>query len=243
MNETTLKIDFRIISVVLLLVIAGMVAGWRPWVGSSEQTITTVGEAKVKAAPNQFVFSPSYQKEGSSSAEAITEVSKIGNEVVTKLRELGVEEKSIKTSVSANPSYDRFGQQSDRYAGYFSVTAIVYDKDQAQKVLDYLVTTSPVYSVSPQNTFTDERRTELETEARAKAVADAKQKAQQTATELEVKVGRVVSVSEPQWRGPILPYASDGKAVSIAEDQASSPILLTGEEEITYSISVVFRLR
>lgn len=253
MNETTIRLNFRLISIVLSIVILAMFGIWQPWQSAGTQTISMVGEASVKAAPDEFTFYPTYQKDGATSTDAISAVAKVGNEVVAKLKELGVVEKNIKTSTSSSPDYAKpyigipeqeLGTTPGGYLATYSVTITLDDKDLAQKVLDYLITTSPLYGVSPQSTFSAETRKELEAAARSKAVADAKIKARQTAEELEVKVGRVVSVSEPQWGGPIPVMSTNGREIAVdTASPVTSPVLLTGEETVTYSVTVVFRLR
>ncbi len=241
------------VSAILMVVIVAMLGFWQPWQGIDTQTISVMGEASIKATPNEFVFYPSYQESATTSTAAISAVSKVGNEVVAKLKELGVAEKAIKTSAGSNPDYSRDAVEMpgesgiadpSGYVATFSLIITLKDKDQAQKVLDYLVTTSPLYGVSPQSTFSSETRKDLETQARAKAIADAKTKAAQTADELDVKLGRVVSVSDPLWGGPIPIMGLENKGVS--SDQAApvtAPILLTGEETVTYTVTVVFRIR
>lgn len=252
MNETTIRLNFRVISAVLLIIIIAMFVWWRPWQSVGAQTISMTGEASVKAAPDEFVFYPTYQKEGTTSTEAISAVSKVGNDVVAKLKELGVEEKAIKTSTNSQPDYakpyigipERETTDPAGYLATYSLTVTLQDKDVAQKALDYLVTTSPLYGVSPQSTFSAETRKKLEAEARSQAVADAETKAKQTADELEVSVGRVVSVSEPSWGGAIPISAPQGREIALdASAPTTSPVLLTGEETVTYSVTVVFRLR
>jgi len=251
MSAQTIRLDFRLVSLVLLIVIALMLVIWRPWQGTDEQTIAVSGEATVRAAPDMFMFYPVYQATASTSEAAISEASKIGNNVAAKLQELGVEERLIKTSVSVNSKFDtdlprepgRSGNTD--YVAQYSFTITVNDKELARKVLDYLVTTSPLYGVSPQSTFSREKRKVLENEARGKALADAKARGEQTASELGVRRGRVVSVSEPQWGG-VIPFAvGERTAPDVADSSASStpPVLLTGEEEVTYTIQVTFRIR
>ncbi len=244
MQEVTFKLDFRLLSLLLLVIIGVMLAFWRPWQGISKQTITVSGSATVKAAPDQFTFSPVYQGEAKTSTEAISAASKTGNSVVAKLKELGVADKDLKTSVNSNPTYDlKNGTQSGSITAQYSITASVYDKDLAQKVVDYLTTTSPLYGVTPQSMFKTETSKTLEGQARVKAIEDARTKAEQTATALGMKVGRVVNVSEPQWGGPILPANVMSKEAQIDSSASTSPTLLIGEQDVTFSVQVIFALR
>ncbi|QQG49706.1 MAG: SIMPL domain-containing protein [Candidatus Berkelbacteria bacterium] len=250
MNEVTLRFDFRIITILLLVVIGVMLALWQPWAEADKRTVTVSGEATVKAEPDEFIFYPSYQKTGKDSAEAISAVSAFGNAVVDKLKELGVEDKEIVVNSSANKDYEVMLGRPDpaptgdgTYTAYYSLTITLNDKTLAQKVLDYIVTTSPLSGVSPQSTFATQTRKDLESRARAAALKDARTKAEQTANELEASIRQVVSVSEPQWGG-VVPMALDSRAMATdPAETLSAPKLLVGEQDVTYAVQVVFRLR
>jgi hypothetical protein len=242
MNKNILQIDFRLVSIVLLLIIIGMFLVWRPWTGLEGRTISVQGEATIKAAPDEFVFYPAYEVTAKDSATAISEVSKIGNEVVTKLKNLGVKESDIKTDVTNAKEYEpAFGTETDEVTAQYSITITVADSDLAKKILTYIATTGPIYSVTPQSNFSRELRKKLETQARGKALADAKTKASQTAKELEVRIGRVISVSEPSWGGPVI-FDGRGGAEGDTSISTPAPVFLTGEQELSYAVSVVFRL-
>lgn len=244
MTAVNLRLDFRLLSLLLLIIIIVMAALWRPWESVEERTIAIQGEATIEATPDEFIFSPVYEKKSSDSTTAISEVSKVGNSVVAKLKGLGIPESSITTNVTTQKGYKPLtGEETEAVTAQYSLTITVNDKDLAQKILDYLVTTGPLYGVSPQSLFTKETRKKLEDDARGKALSNARAKADQTARELEVKVGKLISVSEPQWGGPI---SLEEKGVAPSRDTATSstpPVLLTGEQEVTYTVSVTFQIR
>ncbi len=242
MGSINLRLDFRILSAVLLVVIVSMAFVWRPWGSTEKRTISIQGEATLKAAPDEFIFSPVYEKKAKDSTTAISEVSKLGNSVVAKLKKLGVADKSIQTNVTTQKRYEPLtGRETDEITAQFSLTVTINDKVLAQKILDYLTITGPLYSVSPQSTFANETRKQLESEVRGKALSDARSKADQTAKELGVKVGKVISVSEPQFGGPI---TLEGKSVPSSDSSTSTPpVLLTGEQEVTYTVTVNFQIR
>lgn len=242
-----LTIDLKVISIVLLAIIAGMLLLWKPWQGVAAKTITVTGESTVSAAPDEFIFSPTYQKKADNVTTAINDATKQGNEVVAKLKEMGVADNKIKTTITSNPDYDvTTGKQTNQYAANYSVTATVNDKDLAQKVLDYLVTTPALYGISPQSTFSKETRKKLEAQVRPKALADAKEKAKQTTDELDVRLGRVTAVTENGGFGG--PITLEGRAMiakpGVATDSVanSSPTLQTGTEDINFTVNVVYRI-
>lgn len=250
----TLKLDLRFLVGVLALVILGMLFVWQPWDGTGSRTVVVSGEATVTGVPDEFTFYPSYQVTATTSAKAISGVSVKGNAVAAKLMKLGVAESKIKTDVSTSNDDGRIIPMSDSsepdssipgsstITATFAVTATVNDSKLAQKVSDYLTTTSPLYGVSPQSGFTTETRKKLETEARGKALADAKDRADQTVTTLGAKLGKVIEVSEPNWGGPIM-MEGDTSSMSKGSVAPTTPRLLFGEQEVTYSVSVTYRLK
>ncbi len=240
-----LTIDLKFVTIALLVIIAVMLGLWKPWQGLAAKTIAVTGESTVSATPDEFVFNPTYQKKTDSVTTAIAQVSEQGNAIVAKLKEMGVADNKIKTNVTSNPDYDvTNGKQSGQYAANYGLTVTVNNKDQAQKILDYLATTPALYGVSPQSTFSQETRKKLESDARGKALADAKVKAQQTTSELGVRLGRVTTVTEGGgFGGPItLEGRADIAKPSIAVDTATSPVLQTGTQDINFSVNVVYRI-
>lgn len=255
----SIRLDLRFLVIVLLAVIIGMLAVWQPWQGLTKRTITVTGEGTISAAPDEFIFNPVYEKKAASSEEALSESSKIGNAVIAKLKELGLQDADLKTTVTTNPSYEPYpvdsGSEQSRiapippvktkeYVSTYSVTATVHDAKVAQAVLDYIATTPVLYSVTPQSTFTKETRKKLESEARAKGLQDAREKASQSASELGSKVGKLVSVSDlNQYSGPIF---LEGKvAPSMARDTATTtvPTLETGTQDLSFSVTVVYHIK
>ncbi|HEY1074712.1 MAG TPA: SIMPL domain-containing protein [Patescibacteria group bacterium] len=240
-----INLDLRFLCVVLLIAFLVALWGWKPW-SASTQTITVSGEATISAAPDEFVFSPTYQKRAAAVTDAISQVSELGNGVVAKLKEMGVAEEKIKTSVTSQQYYEpTTGKVTNEFAANYAVTATVNDKEVAKKILEYVATTPTLYGVSPQSTFTKETRKKLESEARGKGLADARAKAKQTAKELGVKLGRVATVTEGSgFGGPII-YGYDAYATKPAATSQSTtpPVLQTGTEDINFTVSVVYKIR
>ncbi|MBI4948091.1 SIMPL domain-containing protein [Candidatus Berkelbacteria bacterium] len=249
MEQVTLKINYKYISLILLMVIGLMFGIWQPWASynANDRVITVNGQSTVKAAPNKFIFSPIYSANADTSSAAISKVTKTGDAVVAKLITLGFLEKDLKKNISTNQDY-RYAPSIEispnGYTAQYSITAVTTDSAIAQKAFDYIVTTSPLYGVSPQSTFTDETQKEVESQARAKALADARSKADQSAKELGFKLGSVVSVSDAQWGGIMPMYETkEGTVSSDSAAPQTSSKLLVGENDVTYTVSVVYKIR
>lgn len=244
----TIKLDLKLLVIALVVMILVMFGLWRPWEKTKTRTIEVTGQAELTAEPDEFTFNATYQKTASERKTAIAAVSTLGNDVVTKLKELGVEEKKITTNVSTGVGYyepgmpiseDTLRKDNSSLTAIFTLTAIVNDKTLAQKVTDYIATTPVQYTVTPQYGFSNKTRKELEAKARRLALSDGKKKALETADTLGVELGKVQKVSEVQWGGGIIPL--EGKVGSA--DAVTSPIILPGEQEVSFSITITYELR
>lgn len=245
-NRVKFSMDLRIITFILLAVIAAMFLIWKPWsqVSSEDRTVSVTGEAKVAAEPDEFLFNPSYSFKNSDRDAALSALSKKSDEVVKKLKDLGVPENKIKTNTD-NYDYrpyfpERPEQEDQTYTLRFTVS--VNTKELAQKVQDYLVTTTPEGTVSPQPTFSDSKRKELESQARDEATQDARSKAEQSAKNLGFKVGKVKSVSDGSGFGTF-PSVGRELADDTLEAKPSGLNVQPGENELYYSVTVVYYVR
>lgn len=248
-NKLNLSIDFRIISLLLLVALLACLALWRPWTpasNSDDQVIEVTGEATLKDKPDEFSFNPAYQFDTETKEIALAGISKKSAEVIDGLKKLGVKSESIKTNSSGyeNPSFPSFGGSKVSYN--LSLTVLVNDPELVQKVQDYLVSTSPSGSVTPFASFSENKRKSLERKGRTAATRDAREKADQTAEELGFKVGAVKSISDTgQQSGGVFPLAtpsiaSDGQ---VANEASSKIGVQPGQNELSYSVTVKYYIR
>lgn len=242
--KMTLSLDYRIIVIVLLLVIVAMLAVWRPWeaaTGKDAQSIKVTGEATVTEVPDEFLFSPYYQFENEDKDAALKDMTEKSDEVVAKLKELGVDDSRIKTNSDGNKygAYPMEGEDTMTYT--LSISVKVGARDLAQKVQDYLITTSPSGTVSPYATFSDAKKKEVESKARDAATKEARAKAEQSAKNLGFTLGKVKSVEDDAGFGEVYPLMRDGAATDSVT--SSEFALQPGENDLTYRVTVVYYLR
>lgn len=243
-NKFNLSLDLRMVVMLLLAVIAGMLLVWKPWdgpTGANARTVEVTGDATVKAEPDEYVFNPRYEYKNTDKAVALAATTKKSSEVVAKLKTLGVEDSQIKTNTGSfdwGYAYDA-PTKSNIYT--LQVTVTLGSRQAAQKVQDYLVTTTPIGSVSPQAQFSDAKRKQLESQARDNATKEARSKAEQSAKNLGFKIGKVKSVND--GAGFARPYAIDSKA----DVQMSAPevdlAVQPGQNDLNYTVTVVYYLR
>jgi uncharacterized protein YggE len=250
-NKLHVTLDLRIAILVLLAVIMTMLLIWKPWSGTaiSDRTVEVNGEATITAKPDKFVFYPSYEFKNADKTAALTDISKKSAELTAKLKALGVSESDIKTTSSGYdyPIYKEPNtDDSTTYSLQLMVTAD--NLETAQKVQDYLITTSPLGSVSPQASFSEAKRKQLESQARDKATTDARTKVDQMAKNVGFKVGAVKKISEDQGFS-IMPMDARSGATSLQVDSPDSNAsksslgVQPGENELPYTITVTYYIR
>jgi uncharacterized protein YggE len=238
-----------VLSLLAVAVLATMLVS-----GSSSGEVRTVsvsGQATLKAVPDEYVFNPTYSFSNNNKDAALADMTKKSEEVTSGLKKLGVDSTAINTNSNGydSPKYpqpammpDSAGSDNTTYSLQMTVT--LSNKDQVQKVQDYLLTTSPSGAVSPQATFSTAMRKELESKARNEATKDARSKADQSANNLGFKVGKVKSVDDGSGFGGIMPYDVSGSTAMTREDStAPSLAVQPGENEFNYSVSVVYEIR
>jgi len=239
-SSLSINLDLRIVCLILLAIIVGMLALWRPWeqTSAANRKVTLSGESSIVAVPDQFTFSPYYEKTGDT---AKADLDALGNKLLEELKKLGVNEEDITLGGS---NYDRYYsvapvEGSSEETVSLQVQVVVSSKQLAQKVQDYLATTDAKGQLTGQPSFSKQKTKQLQTEARQKAIEDAQAKAKQTASELDVTVGKVITVKD-QSNQIAFPYPAYGIAES-ADEGKSLPVT-PGKQEVSYQIEVTFEL-
>jgi uncharacterized protein YggE len=177
-------------------------------------------------------------------------MSKKSDELTAKLKALGVKDSQIKSNID---SYSREimvypekpGSSTPSYTLQLTITAS--SRQEAQKIQDYLATTSPTGVITPYASFSDTKRKQLEAQARDEATKDARAKADQSAKNLGFKVGNVKTVADGSGFGGS--SCVGGLCYGVAEGRdttsAASPSIAVqpGQNELKYSVSVEYYLK
>jgi uncharacterized protein YggE len=240
----SLSLIYKSVIIFLMLIIVVMLAVWMPWSRNSEsRTISVSGESTIMAEPDRYIFSPNYEFKNKDESVSLNQQSEKSNEIITKLKGLGVKDSDIKNNSSGYSTGQMSPVSPDDDTIYnLSLTITVSDKDLAQKVQDYLLTTGPSGQVTPQPGFSESKRKELEDKARDEATKDARSKAEQIAKNTGAKLGKVKSIQDGGGLGQPEPMLYEYKAVSSSSSEQSMPIQ-PGENELKYTVSVSYYLR
>jgi len=235
-----------VITILLVLVVVAIIVVWKPWqpnIKASDRTISVTGTATITATPDQYVFSPSYDLTSPSQQTALSDLAAKSTELVTKLKALGVPGTGIKTNSSGyndNTSNLPVQSQAGTFTYTLDLTVTTNNASLAQKVQDYLVTTSPTGDISPNVDFSPAKKVTVQDNARNQAEKDARAKANQSAANLDFKVDRVKSVTDGSLDTGYPRLLDSG--VSTGAQQAATPQLSVhpGQNDLNYSVSVVY---
>ena len=248
-----LSISWRLLCVVLLIANLATVALWRPWVtiATSTRKVSVTGETTLKAVPDQYQLNPYFEFTNTDRSAATAELTKLSTEITAKLKTLGVKEEQITSNTNAYDKYDYAQPVAPSVTNTLQLnyTITVEKKELAQTVQDYMLTLKPKGQLSPQATFSETKRKELEATAREKAIDDAKAKAKKTAQQLGAKLGKVISISDATRGGPIPLMSADAvkpmMAPAAGEATASSGSVQVqpGQNDFSYTVSVEYEIK
>jgi uncharacterized protein YggE len=248
-KRLSIPLDARTVIIFLLLVIVGMIIAWKPWhkpPQNTDRTVQVTGQSTIKADPDEFVFSPSYDFKNANKQAALDALAKKSDDIVSQLKKLGVADNQIKTNADGYARGIYFPSTDSGQSTYtLSVNITVDSKDLAQKVQDYLATTAPNGAVTPFSSFSKTKQAQLQSQARDAAEIDARDKAAKSAKNLGFKLGAVKAISETNGFGVIEPLLEKGANSSdIAQPSAGSGISVQpGQNDINYQISVTYYIK
>lgn len=229
------------------------VAGFVGRDGMVQSTITVDGTGEVVTKPDIATFTFSVMEEAKTVAEAQKKSSERMNRALALLKDGGVEEKDIKTSgYNINPKYEYQNcppftacpVRDPQVIGYQVTQSVEVKVRDIEKAGDIL---SSVGSVGVQNIsgliFSVDDDEKYKAEAREKAIEAARAKAKALASDLDVRLVRVISFSESGYPMPYA-YGLGGVAYDKAvAPQAANVSVPSGENKITSQVNITYEIR
>lgn len=239
---TTTRIR-KIAATLIALTLAGGIVASLPAEAATPETryVTVNSQGSIKVTPDAVRLNAIVSFVAGSNKEALAKVSTVGAAVRAALTKSGILKGDIATqSITVYPEYNYTQDKGSVIIGYRatqSFTVIIRKAESAGKVIESVVSAGnesvAINGIAP---FISKGSAAMQ-EARAAAVADAKSKASSYAKLLGTSLGKVISLQEnsaPSYSFPML-------GVAKAED-ASTPVIDLGEEEVSISITVKWAL-
>ena len=221
---------------------------WLKKYDPSEQTISVSGSATASSNPDTLVIVLGVESEAKTANESLSQNSNSLNSVISSLTNSGLSEDDIQTSnFSIYPIYDSIkdfnGNWQQVLTGYrvSNILSIQTDKiDSAGDIIDAAVSSGAnrVDNVSFQ--LSDEKSQKISDDLIADAINDATQKAEKALVPLKQKI---VGVKSVVIHDNVVPYYDSPMRASFdgfAESSMKSAPIMSGDEEITTNVSVVF---
>lgn len=248
-NSIKRLLNYKSIVVSLqILTIFSLFLFWQPW-EQGENTITrkitVTGTATIATEPDQFLFSPTY------SIEKTSDATSLNNVVIKKLKSLGVREDQIKNNASTygSPEVYYFTPVDGKQKTVLSLNVTVRDRQLAQKVQDYLLSTNPQGALTPYPTISKAKQKQLLDTVRDAAIKDAREKAKNTAQGLDAKVGKVLEITE--GTSPPFCFGASGacpvvkmdSSVSASASPQETMSIQPGTDNLTFSVTITYSLR
>lgn len=213
-------------------------------------TITITGEAKGDKKSETASYSVSVSASNDDKQTATDEVNKKMNEIISKVKDFGIQDKDIKTqniSVQENQGIEIMTycvdcpdkSQIKKWQASNSIEIKLEDASKASAFTDLLNSTSATSVYGPNFGLTDVN--ESSDELLEEAINDARTKAEKVAKAAGRRLGKVITVSESGGYGPIYPMTMEAKGRG-GDTSIPTPIE-PGTQTVYKSVTVVFELR
>jgi len=221
---------------------------WLKKYDPSEQTISVSGSATASSNPDTLVIVLGVESESKTANESLSQNSNSLNSVISSLTNSGLSEDDIQTSnFSIYPMYDSIkdfnGNWQQVLTGYrvSNILSIQTDKiDSAGDIIDAAVSSGANRLDNVSFQLSDEKSQKISDDLIADAINDATQKAEKALVPLKQKI---VGVKSVVIHDNVVPYYDSPMRASFdgfAESSMKSAPIMSGDEEITTNVSVVF---
>jgi len=204
------------------------------------------GQGKVTVVPDTGIVSLGLNLTKPTVKLAQTEVNTIINKITTDVKQLGVDQKDIKTTdYSIYPDYD-YRTGSGKITGYrvsASISVRVRDLEKINSVIDTATADGANTVGGVTLTVDEDKQKELVQEAREKAVAEAKTKAESLARAAGITLGRIINVQESDGYQVPRPVSFLKALDSTGAGGAPETSIEPGSTDITSSVTLYYETR
>ena len=235
------KSPFRFVLVVLamsLLVATGSACNAKnpEAAGSSPRQVTVNGSGQVQGAPDTLTADVGIEFTAPDVTTAMNQTNERQQAVITAVQNAGVDSKDVSTNeVTLQPQYGGAGGTITGYRANDSVRITIRKLDAASHVLGVIVGTGGDATRINSVHYSIEDNLQLLKDARARAFQDAKNRAEQYAQLANLRLGQVISISEP---GVAPPAPTPMPRAPMATEVPLTP----GQQTVSFSVTVVWQL-
>ncbi len=230
--------------VVVLIGILGLGYGIYSQLNKNPKTITVTGTAEKDYSNQLSTYYLTLEFHNADKAKAVEQLSQKTDEVMTKIKEFGIDEKDIKTqSLNVYQREDGYyegvsyrSSPGDWYASY-SIEIILRDISKSVQ-LTSLLTSIEDSSMWGPNVTVDDSKFDYD-ELLVEAIGDAREKADKMAKSMGARVGKVIKVDEGGTSDVFYGYAKEDMAMGGGGGFPIEP----GTSSISRTVTVTFELK
>lgn len=212
-----------------------------PVIPTDGTLLTVSAEGEVRRVPDIATVSTGVVTQAPDANAAMRANAEQMAKVVAALKAAGIAERDIQTSgINLFPQYHYTENQPPKITGYQASNTVnvrIRDIARTGRILDTLVAVGANQINGP--TFEVDKKDAALDQARQDAIAKARARAELYAKTLDMRVRRIVSISEGGGMyGPPRPLPM----VAMAESKAADTAVAPGENRMTVQLDVVFEL-
>ena len=241
------KLSSSILWPIVVLLIAFGAFYLKPWQTTQQESISVSAQGSADATPNVGKITANIESKNPDIDKARAENEQKISSIVTKLKEIGIDEKDVKTqNINAGQSYSQTEpliypapKRPTTNAFSTSLEITIRDFKKTDTILSTLTQNGLTNLYGPQLTVADDKLEEAKTKAREDAVVNAKKKASELARASGRSAGKVIKISEGGDFGYPVPMMAAGGA-DLAEKAST---IQPGQNKVTVNLSVDFQLK
>ncbi|MBU1177518.1 MAG: SIMPL domain-containing protein [Patescibacteria group bacterium] len=208
----------------------------------TKNTITVSDTGEIYAKPDLGIAVFSVKTEKNTVAQAMTENTQKMNKIISSMKNLGVEEKDLKTTAfNIYPRYNYLETGTRILAGYEITQSLQVKIRDLEKIGDIVQAATDAGSNQIGDlSFTIDNEDAFKKQAREEAINKAKAKAKELADQLGVDLVRIVGFYE-SGEQPIY-YDTYSAKEAIGIGGGGAPQIETGENKISVSVSITYEI-
>ncbi|HKY73728.1 MAG TPA: SIMPL domain-containing protein [Patescibacteria group bacterium] len=208
-----------------------------------QSTFDITGESTVSTAPDKAVVSLGITVNEPTVKQTQDKANTIINSISAELGKLGIEKKDIKTeNYSLYPNYDyTAGQRILGYSVNASLSVSLTDFSKLNQAIDAATSVGANQIGGISFTLSDEKKKDVENQARKEAIQRAKEKAETLAGLAGMRLGKIVNITEtPTFRGGPYPMMLDAAKEMGAGGIAAPTNVEPGSTTFTYAVTISY---
>lgn len=193
-------------------------------------TFDVTAEGSVDVKPDTATIQAGVSAEGTTAEDVRKKIDSGVSKVSEAIKNLGVEEKNIKTAnYNINPKYD-LNQRTTGYMGGTTLTIKVEDEALVDRVISESVSAGAT-NVNSLG-FEVAEREKYENEARKEAVEKAKKKAQDAARIAGFRLGKIVNYQES--------FGDFPRPIALSAEKAVDQVIQPGTEKVSITVTLSY---